>query len=1379
MFKNLTKIFFIFILLCGTLYAQNIGESKFLWVHNFQFLQFDYKIGATLQATGDNCNIWVENNLITACTVDEANSLIYAGTKSSGVLRKKINEDKWVPITVGFPRSSRLQGVLSKVNDFLITEDNTVFVATDNGLFKYDTENERWRKITISDPVLAIEESGGIIYAGLGGYTWSLQDDTDEDSDIDFDMGVFVSEDGGNSFIRKSKGLPFDGDDELLAVYDISKSDGSVFATTDAGIFKTSNGGEYWEACEKNITAKPANIKVKLNDSSLDEAKMAELGVSIGPIYEKWLAVEGISNEDKLVVFQYDSLNQLARKWTCPANNIANTEALYPVRIVPGIVGDDGKYTAKLNFYTRDQETGSYLPDYSQLNINDLKYRGEPATATIIDPQKEILLVVSYPDDPNFEVGGKFITVKHISNGDTLVWSDKSVTLRGLNKDKKGILLSNETLIYGKSVDNYDVLNNDDTISRMILSTASGIVFQEFAYSGTAKVLYAGNENGVYNTTDQGKSWSLIGSSTEGLENVDIQSLFVSDDGKIYAGTKDGVFKSENGGTSWEALTAIEPFTEITNIAISNSMLYVGTPFGFFTSNDDGKTWVSKNFGMMAFINEDDINKVITLFDKSTNANPNKGIYQLLTEEFGVQSVPDFDKQPKINLVLHNIVEKGETENTTSNGNNGTTKLTGYFRAEDQSLAGNTNKGDYIYIDSKETTEAERGSALAHQLLRFMIWNQDYNEERWVSEGIAFIAERICGYPLPVAMPDFQTLIGANTVFSLIAGTPLSPWKVAPDNGDMNNRYTMVSMFFTYLYENFGGLDFIKKIINEPENGWQGIQNVLNEENIKFADIFATWTVANAINDVTQKDPITGASFGYQDSTYSDVLNDYMQQKGLGMNHGPLFGHNTSLSSFKEYKVNAEFKEGLNNWASMIRYFFPDPSMTDDPVKAVTNYWGKDLITGEPINYKINAGDNTNLRVQLIKVKGDGKKDVEDLTPLFNNEKEFSFNVLSKYEPNADTTQLKYHNMYVLISNQDSLGGAAKFIQVKDTTPPEIKYQLVQNPLYPEFLDIFISSNEKTFSDVGETLENPTIEMVFFTDTTNVEVDTFATVFNSAGKETYYIYNGRYHLTEEGEVKLVIRKLQDLPGNDSDFIVTPLSIQKAKPQYVNTMTSPDKYARVYLPEHSLNSFTYLTTVATKPEKSDALRKVNPKTEISYVSKIYQFGPVGKDLLKDASLSIKYDEEFKGKEDNLGLYFLENNKWTKVAAVQDKKQNTFTATVTRLGIFAIIDGYVDQGNDQNTTQLPVTFAISQNYPNPFNPTTEIKYQLPGDDLVSIKVYNMNGQLVTTLVDEQKSAGYHRVQWNGKNSAGMKVSSGVYLYEMKAGHFRETKKMILIK
>ncbi len=94
--------------------------------------------------------------------------------------------------------------------------------------------------------------------------------------------------------------------------------------------------------------------------------------------------------------------------------------------------------------------------------------------------------------------------------------------------------------------------------------------------------------------------------------------------------------------------------------------------------------------------------------------------------------------------------------------------------------------------------------------------------------------------------------------------------------------------------------------------------------------------------------------------------------------------------------------------------------------------------------------------------------------------------------------------------------------------------------------------------------------------------------------------------------------------------------------------------------------------------------------------------------------------------------------------------------------------------------PNDYVLNQNYPNPFNPTTTIEYALPINKNISIKVYNMMGQLVTTLVDnEYQKAGTHRVMWNGLNSNNVKVASGAYIYSLEWGNFRKTQKMLLLK
>ncbi|MCL4305104.1 T9SS type A sorting domain-containing protein [bacterium] len=102
-----------------------------------------------------------------------------------------------------------------------------------------------------------------------------------------------------------------------------------------------------------------------------------------------------------------------------------------------------------------------------------------------------------------------------------------------------------------------------------------------------------------------------------------------------------------------------------------------------------------------------------------------------------------------------------------------------------------------------------------------------------------------------------------------------------------------------------------------------------------------------------------------------------------------------------------------------------------------------------------------------------------------------------------------------------------------------------------------------------------------------------------------------------------------------------------------------------------------------------------------------------------------------------------------------------------------------GVSDNQPALPTKYALYQNYPNPFNPTTEIRFDLPEAIRVELKVFNILGQEVATLVDEVRNAGAYRVLWDGKNLGGQVTASGVYVYQLKTPTFTDAKKMVLIR
>ena len=94
-------------------------------------------------------------------------------------------------------------------------------------------------------------------------------------------------------------------------------------------------------------------------------------------------------------------------------------------------------------------------------------------------------------------------------------------------------------------------------------------------------------------------------------------------------------------------------------------------------------------------------------------------------------------------------------------------------------------------------------------------------------------------------------------------------------------------------------------------------------------------------------------------------------------------------------------------------------------------------------------------------------------------------------------------------------------------------------------------------------------------------------------------------------------------------------------------------------------------------------------------------------------------------------------------------------------------------------LPVTYILHQNYPNPFNPVTTLRYDLPENSLVNVTVYDMLGRQVKTLINQTQDAGYRSIVWDATNDYGKPVSAGIYLYQIQAGEYISTKKMILLK
>ena len=169
---------------------------------------------------------------------------------------------------------------------------------------------------------------------------------------------------------------------------------------------------------------------------------------------------------------------------------------------------------------------------------------------------------------------------------------------------------------------------------------------------------------------------------------------------------------------------------------------------------------------------------------------------------------------------------------------------------------------------------------------------------------------------------------------------------------------------------------------------------------------------------------------------------------------------------------------------------------------------------------------------------------------------------------------------------------------------------------------------------------------------------------------------------------------------------------------------------------------------------------------------------------NASLRLYYsDFDIQGiNENNLKLVRLTNDGWIYIGGNVNTSENYVEANnVNDVGLFAFADPDSITGVDTKSDGLVDKFVLEQNYPNPFNPSTKIRYSVynvilseVGGSFVTLKVYDVLGNEVATLVNEQKAAGSYEVEFNSAE-----VSSGIYFYKLQAGNFVETKKMILMK
>ena len=177
--------------------------------------------------------------------------------------------------------------------------------------------------------------------------------------------------------------------------------------------------------------------------------------------------------------------------------------------------------------------------------------------------------------------------------------------------------------------------------------------------------------------------------------------------------------------------------------------------------------------------------------------------------------------------------------------------------------------------------------------------------------------------------------------------------------------------------------------------------------------------------------------------------------------------------------------------------------------------------------------------------------------------------------------------------------------------------------------------------------------------------------------------------------------------------------------------------------------------------------------------IVTFYPIDLSFSEPVDISLSYSST----GNNFRLMMLEDSEddsWEEVegavCSLDEFGESICEASVSSFGIFGVQEIPLSTFMENI---MPETFTLHQNYPNPFNPITSLRYDLPEQAEVILTVYDLMGREVTQLVNATQEAGYRSVQWNATDKQGKTVSAGVYLYQIQAGEFVQTMKMVLLK
>ncbi len=329
-----------------------------------------------------------------------------------------------------------------------------------------------------------------------------------------------------------------------------------------------------------------------------------------------------------------------------------------------------------------------------------------------------------------------------------------------------------------------------------------------------------------------------------------------------------------------------------------------------------------------------------------------------------------------------------------------------------------------------------------------------------------------------------------------------------------------------------------------------------------------------------------------------------------------------------------------------------------------------------------------------------------------------------------------------------------------DDEPPVLTGGFLQNPVFTENFDVYLTGTEP--------LNSATVTGSISVNGSEADLDLV-----SSGSSGKVFVDNDITITESGTVTLDFSSMSKFGFLTSDTTIS-FTLQGVEPGMSSVVSSISGSAKLEIGSGDIPKKMMMSAVDgfSSPFMSSSISP--PGYNSIPVTDPVTFGP--KITTNDnVRIIFKFPELLPGGKNEEALYiaYLKDNVWIPVSSSIDRERRIVITYTKELGTFQLWAG------DIPDIQVPEEFILKQNYPNPFNPSTMIEFGLKEPVFVSLKIYNVLGEEIRTLISDPMEAGMHHISWDGRNDLGMSVGTGVYFYRISAGKFSDVKKMILIK